>query len=77
MVPRLCSSSSVYIIQGNSIGALFNGLPAELPTIFLTSTTSDYIGMVGSHEVVGKTHAMQLHLHMYIMDPLVLEMAQK
>ena len=38
------------ILQGNSFGVLFNGLLAELPTIldsFFTSTTSDYIGMVG------------------------------
>ena len=38
------------VIQGNSFGVLFNGLLAELPTIldsFFTSTTSDYIGVVG------------------------------
>ena len=38
------------VIQDNSIGVLFNGLLAELPTIldsFITSTTSDYIGVVG------------------------------
>ena len=54
------------IIQGNSVGVLFNGLLAELPAIldsFFTSNTSDYIGVVGwggvgSHEVVGKTHAV-------------------
>ena len=38
------------VIQGNSAGALFDGLLAELPAIldnFFTSTTSDYIGVVG------------------------------
>ena len=38
------------VIQGNSAGALFDGLLAELPIIldrFFTSTTSDYIGMIG------------------------------
>ena len=38
------------VIQGNSAGALFNGLLAELPTCldsFFTSTTSDCIGVVG------------------------------
>ena len=51
------------VIQGNSFGVLFNGLLAELPAIldsFFTSTTSDFIGVVGcmgvvgSHEVAGK-----------------------
>ena len=45
------------VIQGNSFGVLFNGLLAELPAIldsFFTSTTSDSIGVVGSHEVAGK-----------------------
>jgi len=42
-------------IQGNSIGILFNGLVAELPTIF-TSATGDYKGVVGSHPVMGKMH---------------------
>ena len=49
------------VIQGNSVGVLFDGLLAELPAIldsFFTSTTSDYIGVVGSHEVAGKTHAV-------------------
>ena len=39
------------VIQGNSVGALFHGLLAELPTFldsFFTGTTSDYIGVVGS-----------------------------
>ena len=31
------------VIQGNSIGVLFNGLLVELPASFFTSTTSDYI----------------------------------
>ena len=38
------------VIQGNSAGALFDGLLAELPAIldsFFTSTTSEYIGVVG------------------------------
>ena len=34
------------VIQGNSAGALFDGLLAELPAI-LDSFTSDYIGVVG------------------------------
>ena len=51
------------VIQGNSAGALFDhdGLLAELPAIldsFFTSTTNEYIGMVGSHEVAGKTHCV-------------------
>ena len=42
--------STITVIQGNLFGVLFNGLLAELPTIldrFFTSTTSDYIGVVG------------------------------
>ena len=38
------------VIQGNSVGVLFDGLLAELPAIldsFFTSTASDYIGVVG------------------------------
>ena len=38
------------VIQGNSFGVQFNGLLAELPAIldsFFTSTTSDFIGVVG------------------------------
>ena len=38
------------VIQGNSVGVLLDGLLAELPAIldsFSTSTTSDYIGVVG------------------------------
>ena len=61
MVPRLRNSPSIYIvIQGNSVGVLFNGLLAELPAIlnnFFTSTTSDYIGVVGSHSRSGKEKA--------------------
>ena len=37
------------VIQGYSVGVLFNGLLAELPAIldsFFTNTTSDYIGVV-------------------------------
>ena len=59
------------VIQGNSVGVLFDGLLAELPAIldsFFTSTTSDYIGVVGwgvvgSHEVAGKAHAVYSHLY--------------
>ena len=38
------------VIQDNSVGVLLNGLLAELPVIldsFFTSTTIDYIGVVG------------------------------
>ena len=48
MVPRLHNSSPA--VQGNSVSNLFNGLLAELLAIldsFSSSTTSDYIGMVG------------------------------
>ena len=48
MVPHL--QTSPIVILGNSAGALFDGLLAELPTIldsFFTSTTSEYIGVVG------------------------------
>ena len=72
MVPRLRNSPSIYIvIQGNSVGVLFNGLLAELPAIlnnFFTSTTSDYIGVVGwgwwgvTHTVARKKHTVYLHL---------------
>ena len=37
-------------MKGNSAGALFNGLLAELPAFlnsFFTSTTSDYLEVVG------------------------------
>ena len=46
------------VIQGDSVGVLFDGLLAELPAIlnsFFISTTSDYIGVVGSHKVAEKT----------------------
>ena len=65
------------VIQGNSAGALFDGLLAELPAIldsFYTSTLSDYVGVVKSHEVEGK-HT--LYSYTCFMDPLVLEMSQK
>ena len=44
-------------IQGNLFDIHFIGLLAELPGIlnsFFTNTTSDYIGVVGNHEVAGK-----------------------
>ena len=44
------------VIQGNSAGTLFDGLLAELPAIldsFFTSTTSEYIGVVGRGWLVG------------------------
>ena len=47
MVPRLRNSPP---IQGNSVGAPFNGILPELPAIldsFFTSTTSNYMGLVG------------------------------
>ena len=70
------------VIQGNSVGVLFNGLLAELPTIvdsFFTSTTSDYIGVVGW----GWWGAMKrwgkhmLCIYTSIMDSMVLELVQK
>ena len=70
------------VIQGNSAGALFDGLLAELPTIlddFFTSTTSDYIGVVG-RGWRGATKWQGKHtLRSYTCckDPLVLEWAQK
>ena len=70
------------VIESNSVGVPFNGLLAELPAIldsFFTSTTGDYIGVVGwgwqgvtkwrgKHKPCGYT---------CIMDLLVLELAQK
>ena len=56
MVPRLHNSPS---IDSYTVGILFNGLLAELPTIldsFYTSITSGDTGAVGSHEVAGKMH---------------------
>ena len=60
MVPRLRNSPWIYtgvLIQGNSIGILFNALLVELLTIFdsfFTNTTSDYIEVV-SQEWWGAT----------------------
>ena len=80
MVP--CLQNSPIVIQGNSAGALFDGLLAELSAIldgFFTSTTNDYIGVVdwgwwGATKWWGK-HT--LCSYTCFMDPLVLEMAQK
>ena len=56
MVPRLCNS---LVIQDNSIGFVFNGLLAELPTRFFTSTISEGWSRVdGSHQVAGKIPAV-------------------
>ena len=70
------------VIQGNSVGVLFDGLLAELPAIldsFFTSTASDYIGVVG-WGWWGATKWRGKHtlcIHTCIMDPLVPELAQK
>ena len=70
------------VIQGNSAGALFDGLLAELPAIldsFFTSTTSKYIGVVG-RGWWGATKWRGKHTlcsYTCFMDPLVLELAQK
>ena len=70
------------VIQGNSFGVLFDGLLVELPAIldsFFTSTTSDYIGVVG-RGWWGATKWRGKHtlcIHTCIMDPLVPELAQK
>ena len=58
LVYRLLHQSKV--IQGNSAGALFDGLLAELPAILdsFFHQYHKYIGVVGGHEVVGKTHAV-------------------
>ena len=64
------------VILGNSVGVFFNGLLAELPAIldsFFTSTTSDYMGMIGQ----GWWGKHMLCSYTCIMDPLVLELAQK
>ena len=64
------------VIQGNSVGVLLDGLLAELPAIldsFSTSTTSDYIGVVGW----GWRGKHTMCNHTCIMDPLVPELAQK
>ena len=73
MVPHLCNS---LVIQNNSVGALSNGLLAELPTVLdssFTSTTNDYLGVEGSHKGAGN----MLCSYTCDMDQLVLEMAQK
>ena len=70
------------VIQDNSASVLFNGLLSELPAIldcFFTSTTSDYIGVVG-RGWWGTTKWQRKHMlcsYTSIMGPLVLEMAQK
>ena len=54
------------VMQGNSAGALFSGLLAELPAIldsFFPQCLKGlhrggWSGVVGSHAVVGKTHAV-------------------
>ena len=62
------------VIQGNSASALFDGLHllAEFPTILDGFSPvplvihyiyrGGWLGVVWSHEVAGKTHAVQLHL---------------
>ena len=70
------------IIQGNSVGVLFDGLLAELPAILdscFTSTTSDYMRVVGQGWWGAKKWRGKQMLCNYtcIMDPLVLELAQK
>ena len=42
------------VIQSNLFGVLFIGLLAAILDSFFTNTTSDYIGVVGSHKVAGK-----------------------
>ena len=70
------------VIQGNSADALFDGLLADLPAIldsFFTSTTSDYIGVVGRGWWGAKKWRGKHTLCSYtcFMDPLVFEMAQE
>ena len=82
MVPRRQNSPSIYSYIRYFSWFLFNGLLTELPAIldsFFTSTTSDYIWVVdwrwwGAMKWQGK-HA--LCSYTCIMDPLVLELAQK
>ena len=75
------STNFSIVIQGNSAGALFDSLLAELPAIldsFFTSTTSEYIGVVGrggGEPRSGGKHT--LCSYTCFMDPLVLELAQK
>ena len=70
------------VIQGNSVGTLFDGLLAELPAIlddFFTGTTSDYIGVVG-RGWWGATKWREKHTlcsYTYFMDPLMLELAKE
>ena len=73
-------SNNPIVIQGNSAGALLNGLLAELPAIldsFFTSTTSDYIGVVGWGWWGASKWRGKYTLCSYtgFMDPLVLELA--
>ena len=45
------------VMQGSLFGILFIGLLADLPAIldsFFNNTTSDFIGVVGSHKAAGK-----------------------
>ena len=63
------------VMQYNSNGVCFNGLLAKLFTIlvsFLTSITSDYIGVVSGEPQSGKKTCI-----VYFIGPMVLEMAQK
>ena len=70
------------VIQGNSVGILFDGLLSELPAIldsFFTSATSDYIVVVGWGWWVA-TKWWGKHMlcsHTCIMDSLAPESAQK
>ena len=69
-------------MQNNSISILVIDMLAELPTIldsFFTSTSSDYIGVVG-REWWGATNWWRKHTlcnYSCIMDPLVHEMASQ
>ena len=67
------------VIQDNSIGVFFNAVLAEFPAILhslFTSTTSDYMRMVGRGGGGGWGATKWHRKHtLYIMDPLVLEMA--
>ena len=48
---------------------LFNGLLAELPTILDTSTTSDYIGLVGRGSVVGSHKVTEKNTRQVVTPP--------
>ena len=79
MVLHLRNSLQSTVIQGNSAAALFDGLLAELPVVFFTSTTSHYIGVVNLGRW-GATKWRGKHMpciYTCFMDPLVLEMAQE